>query len=252
VLATPAGAEPSSQICGDVDGNGVVTDTDGVLVLLEAANLPSTCKHVVCDVNADERITDTDAVLVLRKAVGLPLDERCGLGGVSGTVVVSEVGQIATREREPNDSAAVAGTLGRLEAHGTRRVAGHVDPSADPYDGFVVAIAAPATLVVDARFPARDADLDVVIATTAGDALTCESAAPGRETCRVAVGAPAVPTSRSPPPRARPPPSTCSRSARAAATRMRGSSCRVRAPAPRWRSPPPPTSATRPTSFPAR
>jgi len=50
------GGISDGQICGDVNGDGMVTDTDGVLVLQEAAQLPAelSCAPVSsgCDHNA--------------------------------------------------------------------------------------------------------------------------------------------------------------------------------------------------------
>ena len=68
------GRAPSAlaQLCGDADGNGTVTVTDGVNVLRAAADLPSSCTLQVCDVDDSGGITVTDGVNVLRVAAGLP------------------------------------------------------------------------------------------------------------------------------------------------------------------------------------
>ena len=63
--------------CGDVDGDGVVTDIDAVQVLRAAAVLSSGCTLGVCDVDGDGAITDIDGVNVLRGAAGLPFTSRC-------------------------------------------------------------------------------------------------------------------------------------------------------------------------------
>jgi len=83
VLGVAAAAQ--AQVCGDANGDGEVTDTDGVQVLRAAALLSSVCTDVACDVNGDGQITDTDGVLTLRKAALLPIEENCP-GATGGTV----------------------------------------------------------------------------------------------------------------------------------------------------------------------
>jgi alpha-mannosidase len=63
--------------CGDADGSGTVTVTDGVLVLRAAAGLSSPCSPAVCDVDASGTITVTDGVNVLRAAALLPAQLTC-------------------------------------------------------------------------------------------------------------------------------------------------------------------------------
>ncbi len=72
--AVPAAA----QVCGDADGNGTVSVSDGVQTLRAAAGLSSTCTDAVCDVDGSGAVTVTDGVSVLRKAAGLPITENCG------------------------------------------------------------------------------------------------------------------------------------------------------------------------------
>ncbi len=81
LAATSVAAE--AQVCGDADGNGSVTVTDGVQALRAAANLSSTC-GTLCDIDGSGGITVTDGVNVLRKAAALPVTENCG--GVSTQV----------------------------------------------------------------------------------------------------------------------------------------------------------------------
>lgn len=65
--------EPAhAQVCGDADGNGTLTVTDGINVLRAAADLPSRCSFLICDVDGSGAITVTDGVNVLRGAAGLP------------------------------------------------------------------------------------------------------------------------------------------------------------------------------------
>jgi hypothetical protein len=63
--------------CGDADGSGAVTVTDGVQTLRAAAGLSSPCTLATCDVNGSGAITVTDGVAVLRGAAGLPLAGTC-------------------------------------------------------------------------------------------------------------------------------------------------------------------------------
>lgn len=62
-----------AQTCGDPDGSGSVTVTDGVNVLREAAVLPSSCDvdPRLCDVDGSGTVTVTDGVNVLRAAAQL-------------------------------------------------------------------------------------------------------------------------------------------------------------------------------------
>jgi len=63
--------------CGDADGSGQVTVTDGVQTLRAAAGLSSPCTLSTCDTNGSGAITVTDGVAVLRGAAGLPLGGTC-------------------------------------------------------------------------------------------------------------------------------------------------------------------------------
>lgn len=82
----------SAQVCGDADGNGNVTVTDGVQVLRSAAGLSSSCTEHPnnCDVNGSGGTTVTDGVAVLRKAAALPITEACP-GGSTGAGDAKEV-----------------------------------------------------------------------------------------------------------------------------------------------------------------
>jgi hypothetical protein len=68
---------PDGDACGDADGSGSVTVTDGVQVLRAAAGLDSPCTAARCDVNGNGSITVTDGVQVLRDAAGLPTTPAC-------------------------------------------------------------------------------------------------------------------------------------------------------------------------------
>jgi hypothetical protein len=63
--------------CGDADGSGAVTVTDGVQTLRAAAGLSSPCTLATCDVNGSGAVTVTDGVAVLRGAAGLALGGTC-------------------------------------------------------------------------------------------------------------------------------------------------------------------------------
>ena len=82
----------TAETCGDADGSGSVTVTDGVQVLRSAAGLSSTCSaHASsCDVDGSGTATVTAGVNVLRKAAGLGITENCP-GGGDGTADVAQV-----------------------------------------------------------------------------------------------------------------------------------------------------------------
>jgi hypothetical protein len=67
----------AAQVCGDPNGTGSITVTDGVQVLRAAAGLSSDCASGGCDVNADGETTVTDGVVVLRAAADLPAVLNC-------------------------------------------------------------------------------------------------------------------------------------------------------------------------------
>ena len=85
-IATATSAH--AQVCGDADGNGTVTVTDGVQVLRQAAGLDSTCSERAnsCNVDGVGDITVTDGVNVLRKAADLPVTDNCPGGTVDDDV----------------------------------------------------------------------------------------------------------------------------------------------------------------------
>lgn len=82
-----------AQQCGDPDGTGTVTVTDGVNALRAAAVLPSTCDPDprLCDVDGSGAVTVTDGVNVLRAAASLPSTLDCP--GIAQTIA-PVVGQI--------------------------------------------------------------------------------------------------------------------------------------------------------------
>lgn len=66
-----------AQVCGDADGNGSVSVTDGVQALRQAAGLSSSCGTGQCDVDGNGTVSVTDGVNILRKAASLPITENC-------------------------------------------------------------------------------------------------------------------------------------------------------------------------------
>ncbi len=64
--------------CGDANGDGEVTVSDGVNALRAAAELSTTCTLETCDVDRDGSITVTDGVNILRRAAGLSADDCTG------------------------------------------------------------------------------------------------------------------------------------------------------------------------------
>ena len=66
-----------AETCGDADGGGNVSVSDGVQVLRAAAGLEALCPPVDCDVDGSGGVTVTDGVNVLRTAAGLDVALRC-------------------------------------------------------------------------------------------------------------------------------------------------------------------------------
>jgi hypothetical protein len=76
-FATTANAATAEQ-CGDANGDGAKTVTDGVLTLRTAAELVSGCTAVSrCDIDGDATVSVTDGVQALRIAAGLPVNLAC-------------------------------------------------------------------------------------------------------------------------------------------------------------------------------
>lgn len=68
-----------NQVCGDIDGNGVVSVTDGVKAGRIAAELdvPNVCQYKAGDVDRDDSISTTDQSNILRIASGLSAPRAC-------------------------------------------------------------------------------------------------------------------------------------------------------------------------------
>jgi hypothetical protein len=90
-LACVAVPAARAQECGDADGNGSVTVTDGVQTLRAAAELPSSCTVGICDMDGNGSVTVTDGVSVLRKAAELPASEECGGAAGQPATVLAEL-----------------------------------------------------------------------------------------------------------------------------------------------------------------
>jgi cysteine-rich repeat protein len=82
---TPAPTPEPDALCGDADGDGTRSVSDGVQVLRAAAALGSVCTLARCDVDANGTIGVTDAVQVLRLAAGLPANGNCSNSSASAT-----------------------------------------------------------------------------------------------------------------------------------------------------------------------
>jgi hypothetical protein len=66
-----AGGE--SEVCGDVNGDGVVTAADAVIALEIAAGGSASCDpetFTAADVSGDGQVTSLDALMILQKAAG--------------------------------------------------------------------------------------------------------------------------------------------------------------------------------------
>jgi hypothetical protein len=68
---------PTPDVCGDADGSGDITVTDGVQTLRAAAELVSTCTLARCDVDGSGAVSVSDGVNVLRAAAGLSAPADC-------------------------------------------------------------------------------------------------------------------------------------------------------------------------------
>lgn len=92
-LGLTAGAvvPATAQVCGDADGSGTVSVSDGVQTLRAAAGLESACTLAVCDVDGSGAVTVTDGVSVLRKAAGLSITENCGSAAEQPATVLGEL-----------------------------------------------------------------------------------------------------------------------------------------------------------------
>ena len=79
---TPDGIGDACQ-CGDISGDGKITNTDSVLIRRHLLGQPSNFQADFCDVNGDGQCTNTDAILIQRALLGLPpgLQQSCVAAG---------------------------------------------------------------------------------------------------------------------------------------------------------------------------
>lgn len=63
-------------VCGDANGDGVITATDALMDLISALGL-RTCALCVCDTNNSGAISAVDALVILNIAVGQPITAQC-------------------------------------------------------------------------------------------------------------------------------------------------------------------------------
>jgi hypothetical protein len=87
-VAAPAFA---ADLCGDADGNGSVTVSDGVQTLRAAAGLSTTCTPARCDLDGGGSVTVSDGVNVLRAAAELSVNLSCPSTGPTCTAATVTV-----------------------------------------------------------------------------------------------------------------------------------------------------------------
>jgi hypothetical protein len=68
------------SVCGDANGDGVVTVADSHRMLARSVGRQVLCPTMVCDMNASGAISVTDARMALGMTVGLEVGERCSIG----------------------------------------------------------------------------------------------------------------------------------------------------------------------------
>jgi hypothetical protein len=110
------------EVCGDADGSGAVTVTDGVQTLRAAAGLATSCVAGRCDVDGSGTVTVSDGVNVLRKAAGVAVDERCPVASTSESVKVI-LGEMTKIARVGVPAAAVAARRDARERSGSAHAA---------------------------------------------------------------------------------------------------------------------------------
>lgn len=93
LIPTIMGSIAQAQICGDADGSGAMTITDGVQVLRKAAGLESNCAERVCDVDGNGTTSVSDGVTILRRVAQLPSAMSCGtrFGELVKTITVGAI-----------------------------------------------------------------------------------------------------------------------------------------------------------------
>lgn len=69
--------------CGDINGDGTITNTDSILIKRFILSLPSPFRADFCDINGDAQCTNTDAILIQRAILNLPpgIQQTCTAAG---------------------------------------------------------------------------------------------------------------------------------------------------------------------------
>ncbi len=101
----------AAQACGDADGSGAVTVTDGVQTLRTAAGLGSSCTRARCDVDGSGSVSVSDGVNVLRKAAGVAIAEACPAASTN-EAVKAFLGEMTKIARVRSASVVVAARAG--------------------------------------------------------------------------------------------------------------------------------------------
>jgi hypothetical protein len=160
VLATTLASGPAvaADLCGDADGSGSITVTDGVQTLRAAAGLASTCTLARCDVDDGGTVSVTDGVNVLRAAAGITVALDC-----PGAAPPCESATATVALHVPEPIGAAVLVLGYPTSAVT--LPGSGDAAADR-----VAIVNPGSLFGDDQF-ANDLDDRVVFSLVANDPL---------------------------------------------------------------------------------
>ncbi len=137
----------SAATCGDADGNGAVTVTDGVQALRSAAALSTTCPNRVCDADGQGQVTVTDGVVILRAAATLPVKLDCGteISGIFGGITKVRGAETPQLELGAPPPPGIQPTLGTLLGTDQVRTGRSVAYSV-PYD-----LDAPGDLIIAAR-----------------------------------------------------------------------------------------------------
>ncbi len=86
-----AAAARGADVCGDADGSGAITVSDGVQALRAAAGLASACTPARCDLDGSGTITVSDGVNVLRAAADLAVTLACPGAGPKPTCTTADV-----------------------------------------------------------------------------------------------------------------------------------------------------------------
>ena len=129
----------------------------------------------------------TDAVLVLRRAADLPVDGGCGLGTITGRLLVPPPEPAVNAEQEPDDRPGTANVAGWIAPGDVRRLTGTIGDD-DVFDGWSFVANGALALDLELTFPTTPGvDLDLLVDDRSGGAATCEATSRGREHCRVTI-----------------------------------------------------------------